>query len=236
MGITRRGCLEAGLAFSLTRPASSEPAASSAAGPADSSFDPWIEIHPDNLRHNIQEVSRRVGKRPILAVIKNNGYGLGVENVSRVFGPLPEVAGCAVVKLDEAFRVAESGFKKPILLMGPFDDKNIEEMATKNILPMVYTPLSPGFDRAARQLQRPIEIHMCVDTGLGREGVPHREAAGLIRDLAANKNVRIAGTMMTFTEDLEFDKEQMNRFSTLCAMLISNSLSISRSMTRQVFA
>ena len=35
---------------------------------------------PDNLRHNVAEIRRRAGGRPILAVIKNNGYGLGVVN------------------------------------------------------------------------------------------------------------------------------------------------------------
>ena len=40
-----------------------------------SSFDPWIEIRPDHVRHNVREVSRLVEGRPILAVIKNNATG-----------------------------------------------------------------------------------------------------------------------------------------------------------------
>src|SRR6188472_244610 len=66
------------------------------------SFDPWIEVHAPNLAHNVAEVSRAAGKRPILAVIKNNGYGLGVATVARLLEPLPEILGFAVVKLDEA--------------------------------------------------------------------------------------------------------------------------------------
>ena len=42
-----------------------------------SSFDPWVEVHTANLRQNAAEVAR-LTKRPVLAVIKNNGYGLGV--------------------------------------------------------------------------------------------------------------------------------------------------------------
>jgi len=74
MDTTRRGCLRTALALSLARPASPAP---EPAEPRDSSFDPWVEVHPENLRHNVREVSRRAGARPILAVIKNNGYGLG---------------------------------------------------------------------------------------------------------------------------------------------------------------
>ena len=122
------------------------------------------------------------------------------------------------MKLDEAVRVCETGFKKPILLMGPFDEKNLEDAVAKSILPMVYTPMGPALDRVARRLQRPVAVHVCVDTGLGREGVPYREAAGLIRDLAARKSVQIAGTMMTFAEDKEFDGEQLRRFQSLSGL------------------
>src|SRR3974390_27257 len=48
----------------------------------DSSFDPWVEVQAANLRHNVAEIHKRVGQRPILAVIKNNGYGAGVVNVA----------------------------------------------------------------------------------------------------------------------------------------------------------
>ena len=41
-------------------------------GAAHSSFDPWVEVHADNFRHNIEAISRRVDGRPIMAVIKNN--------------------------------------------------------------------------------------------------------------------------------------------------------------------
>lgn len=225
---TRRNCLEAAIALSLAPKASAESPHAASNGPVDSSFDPWIEVHAENLRHNVQQVSRRAGGRPILAVIKNNGYGLGVENVARVFGPLPEVAGCAVVKLDEAVRVSESGFKKPILLMGPFDEKDVPDIASKNILPMVYTPIGGVLDRAAARIQRPMAIHICVDTGLGREGVPHREAPALIRDLASRKSVQIAGTMMTFAEDKDFDGEQLRRFEALAGPLEAEGVRLGR--------
>src|SRR6266571_4676961 len=79
---SRRSFLEAGLAFPVLLAASPSVAAAAqtteAADSKDSSFDPWVEIHRENLRHNVQEISRRVASRPILAVIKNNGYGMGV--------------------------------------------------------------------------------------------------------------------------------------------------------------
>jgi len=79
----------------------------------DSSFDPWVEIDATRLRHNVAEIARRSG-RPILAVIKNNGYGSGVANVARVLDPLPSIAGFAVVKLHEAMTLRDAGVAKPL--------------------------------------------------------------------------------------------------------------------------
>jgi alanine racemase len=185
----------------------------------DSEFDPWIEVYPENLRNNLAEVNRRVGGKPILAVIKNNGYGLGLANVARIFDPLTQVAGFAVVKADEAHTLRDAGIRKPVLFMGPFGAKDLEEAVARDIRPMIYTAMGPALDRIAGRLQRQIPIHICVDTGIGRVGVPYRQASPLIRDLAARKAVQIEGVMMTFTEDPQFDVEQLKRFQALCSEL-----------------
>ena len=189
-------------------------AAQAPARSRQSAFDPWIEIHAGNLRANAAEIARAAGK-PVFAVIKNNGYGLGVHNSAGALEPSPAVYGFAVVKLDEALRLREIGIKKPILLMAPIDADDLREAVSANIMPMVYTPIGDLLEKEAARLGRPIPIHVCVDTGIGRVGVPHPQAAALIRDLASRKGVTIDGTMMTFTEDLEFDKEQRRRFAAL---------------------
>lgn len=194
----------------------------------DSSFDPWVEVHSDNLRHNVAEISRRVNGRPILAVIKNNGYGLGLVNVARVLEPLSAISGFAVVKLQEAITLRDAGIQKPILLMGPFDEHELEEMAMRKITPMVYTPIGEILERISHKLQKPIPIHICVDTGIGRVGVPYTKAVPLIRDLASLKSARIEGIMMTFTEDPEFDKEQLKRFQSLCGELENQGINLGK--------
>ena len=217
---SRRSFLEAGLALPAIlhsiHEAGAVPLPESAAS-QDSSFDPWVEIHRENLRYNVAEISRRVSSRPILAVIKNNGYGMGVTNIAQLLEPQPEIFGFAVVKLHEAFSLRDSGIRKPILLLGPFDEQNLADAVARDILPMVYTPVGPALDKIAAKTQKSVSLHICIDTGIGRVGVPYRQAAPLVRDLAARKSVRIQGTMMTFTEDPDFDKEQLHRFNETCA-------------------
>ena len=194
----------------------------------DSSRDPWVEVHAQNLRHNVAEIRRRVGGRPILAVIKNNGYGLGVVNVARLLEPLQGVAGLAVIKLHEAMALRDAGIRLPVLLMGPVDDRELEEAVRRDIMPMIYTPVGPLLDGIAARRQKRVQLHVCVDTGIGRVGVPCAQAPPLLRDLAARRSVDLQGVMMTFTEDPEFDKEQLARFTALCDGIERDGLKLGR--------
>jgi alanine racemase len=199
-----------------------------AAPGVDSSFDPWIEVSAANLGHNLAEVARRVAPRPVLAVIKNNGYGVGVVNAARVLEPAAAVAGFAVVKLAEAVALREAGIRKPVLLMGPFGEADLEEAVARDVMPMVYTPIGDLLDRVAARRGRPVPLHVCVDTGIGRVGVPHRQAAPLIRDLAGRRSLRIEGVMLTFAEDPAFDPEQLASFQSLCSSLDGEGLRLGR--------
>jgi alanine racemase len=232
MKSSRRSFLEAGLALPAilnTVPTLTEASqAEKIIVTKDSSFDPWVEIHRENLRHNVQEIARCAGARPILAVIKNNGYGMGVANVAQLLEPQSEIFGFAVVKFHEAMLLRDAGIRKPVLLMGPFDEKNLEEAAARSIMPMVYTSVDSALDKIAAKLQNPIALHICVDTGIGRVGVPYYQAAPLIRDLANRKSARIQGTMMTFAEDMEFDKEQLRRFQETCGALEKEGIALGK--------
>src|SRR5439155_21942376 len=122
----------------------------------------------------------------------------------------------------------DAGVRKPILLMGPFDERNLADLIARDIMPMVYTPIGPVLDRIAAARQRPAPLHLCIDTGIGRVGVPFRQASPLVRDLAGRSSVRIDGVMMTFTEDPEFDGEQLSRFKTLCELLATSGVTLGR--------
>jgi alanine racemase len=225
--VKRRAFLCTPIAALVPGVAAGQQASRANASPAVSAFDPWIEVHAAHLAHNAADVARQT-RRPVLAVIKNNGYGLGVVNVAKSLADHPGIAGFAVVKLQEALSLRDEGITTPILLMAPFDAADLRLAAARNIMPMVYTPIGDLLQRVSDQLGRPIPIHVCVDTGIGRVGVPHDAAAPLIRDLAGRKGIRIDGTMMTFTEDLEFDREQRRRFTALSAELAAAGVPLGR--------
>jgi alanine racemase len=184
----------------------------------------------------VGEIARRTDGRPILAVIKNNGYGLGVANVGRLLDDDRRITGFAVVKLQEAMALRDAGITKPILLMGPFTDAQLTDLAARDITPMVYRDHGAALDRAAAQTGRPVPLHVKVDTGMGRVGVPHDEAPRLLRSLAARRSVRLEGVMTTLTEDEAFDREQVKRLVTLADDLQRDGIRVGRRHAASSFA
>ena len=227
---SRRSFLQTGLGLplALSSPCTIAPVAAALAPSMESPFDPWIELHPQNFRHNVGEIVRRISGRPILAVIKNNAYGAGVAQTAQILESHPGISGFAVVKFQEAVSLRQAGIRKPILLLGPFDEENLSYGAALGIMPMVYTPVGSILENIAAQRQQPVPLHICIDTGIGRVGVPYRDAPPLIRDLAGRKSVQIQGTMMTFTEDPDFDKEQLRRFHETCASLEKEGVALGK--------
>jgi alanine racemase len=70
-----------------------------------------------------------------------------------------------------------------------------------------------ALERAASAQGLTAAVHVKIDTGLGRVGVPHAQAAEFIFSVARLKSVRIAGVFTTLSEDPDFDALQMQRFA-----------------------
>jgi alanine racemase len=214
--MNRRRFLEAASAFPFLSAPSLPPAdAAPTQSPSSTrpSHSPWIEISRANLSFNIARLSETIGRRPILAVLKNNAYGVGLIPVARHLETIDAVGGYAVFKIDEAIALRDAGLAKQVVLFGPAAAADIEELARRDIEPAIFTDQGAALDRAAERLGRPVSVHLYIDTGLGRLGVQDHLAAPLIESLAARRGVRFAGAMTALTEDDAFDVEQVRRFN-----------------------
>jgi len=149
-------------------------------------------------------------------VIKNNGYGLGLTEVGKILEAHPEIWGFAVVKADAAIRLRDSGVRKPILLMGMFSEENGHELVARDIHLSLYTDdAGERIALLARRAGRPVDVHLYLDTGMGRMGMPYHRALPWLEELGSRSDVRIRGTFMAFVEETDFDREQLRRFREL---------------------
>lgn len=175
-------------------------------------FDPWLEVDADALRHNVRETSRLAEGRPIVAVVKNNGYGLGTTNVARILDPLSEIAALAVVKADEALELLNAGVKTPVVLMALAPPDAEEELAARGVRLAPVTDDAPErLRRVAARLGRPVAVQIELDSGMGRVGIPVHRALPWLQRLVESGAANVEGTFTTLTAD-DFEPEQVHHF------------------------
>jgi alanine racemase len=193
------------------------------------SFDPWLEIDASALANNARAVAKRAGGKPILAVAKNNAYGCGLAVAGPIFDSLPAVDALAVVRPDEALALRKAGVRKPILLMGPASDDEAEELARRNVRLAPYAePHAKQLVQLARRLGRPVAVHLYVDTGMHRMGMPHDRVLGWLEDASLRRALRIEGAFTELTEDQEFDREQAARLGSIADRARAGGLTLGR--------
>jgi len=188
-------------------------------------FDPWLEIDPQAIAHNVAAVSRLAGGRPILAVVKNNAYGLGLEVVGPILDRLAPIYGLAVVRAVEAERLRSAGVRKPVLLMGRCTDEESEALARLDVrLAATGEEDASRLARISGRAGRRVGTHLYVDTGMSRMGFPWQRARAWAQRIAAEPSIRIEGMFTELTEDREFDREQVSRLNDLARRLAARSV------------
>jgi len=173
-------------------------------------YDPWIEINLKNMEWNINQISKMVNNRPILAVIKGNAYGHGLTGVGKFLEKI-NIHGVAVGKLSEALELRNEGIRFQILNFGPFSKDDSELIVGNEICQTVYFDNVLYLNERAEKLNKKAKVQINIDTGMGRVGVPYYEALAFIEQAAGLKNVRIEGVFTALTEDKEFDRIQVKR-------------------------
>jgi alanine racemase len=160
-------------------------------------------------------------------VVKNNAYGLGLDTGAPVLAELPEVSLLAVVRADEALALRKAGVRKPILLMGPATEEELLELVPQDVLQSPYRDAAPAIlGRVAQRLGRPVRVHLYVDTGMHRMGMPVDQALDWGESLERTHGVQIEGAFTELTEDADFDRQQALRLRELQSAAKARGLTI----------
>ncbi|HHW41859.1 MAG TPA: alanine racemase [Syntrophomonadaceae bacterium] len=192
----------------------------------------WAEINLDALAHNVREIRRITNPRAqIMVVVKANGYGHGVEPVSRT--ALRNGAGwLGVALLQEALLLRERGIKAPTVILGYTPDEDMEEVVANDISQTIFTwEGALALAAAAKRLGKTAKIHVKIDTGMGRLGFPpDKETVETIFRMAHLPGVEVEGIYTHFAAADEADKsyteEQFTRFVWLLKQLSARGVYI----------
>lgn len=159
----------------------------------------WAEIDLDALAANFHRVRERVGQSvKVMAVVKANAYGHGaVRCAERLSAAGADWFGVALP--EEGLALRHAGIRQPILSLGGLWQGQESLCLREAVVPVVYhLEMVEAFDRAARQAQMIADVHLKIDTGMGRLGVPHDETGEFADALRAFKNIRVDGVMTHF--------------------------------------
>ena len=137
-----------------------------------------IDLHA--LRHNLQQVRRAAPDRHIMAAIKANGYGHGLERVARA---LSDSDGFGVASIEEALQLRQAGITAPITLLEGFFHTDELPLIEQHGLELVLHHSEQIERLLSAPLKGPIRVWLKIDSGMHRLGVPPERAATLWQQL-----------------------------------------------------
>jgi alanine racemase len=191
---------------------------------AAGSMDASIEVNLGHIAWNLDQI-RSTARVPIMAVIKANAYGHGLVGVARRLEK-EGVGWLMVGKLEEALLLRGAGIRSSILNFGPYSREDCDRIVQNNISQSAYSEEVRFLHEAALKQKRQARVHLDVDTGMGRTGIPFKNALPLIHKTSSLSGLKIDGIMTTLTEDDEYDLEQLKRFAEVCSQAKAKGIDV----------
>jgi alanine racemase len=201
------------------------------AEPAASVRPTRAEISLGSVRHNLLAIGRAAGV-PVWSVLKADAYGHGAKAVARTL----ERAGCAgvcVALIEEGIELREAGIMAPILVMGGHYGAAWAELIRHRLTPVISRV--DQLDGLAEEVRfsggPPLPVHVKIDTGMARLGVPLGELDAFARTLAALPEVTLDAVMTHFAcaeSDGDSVAHQLELFARGCGVLRVHGLEVRR--------
>lgn len=174
------------------------------------------------LRYNLTKIKALSPRSKVLAVVKCNAYGHGIEAVARALAD--EVSAFGVMFLGEALKLYQIGIRKPIVILtGFFSAEELETIDHYGFETVVH-----NFEQIEilekSKLSQMLSIWFKIDTGMHRLGFQMAEVASAYQRIQSLPQVKKPLRLMTHfseAEDLDSSKtiQQINNFNLAIADL-----------------
>lgn len=173
------------------------------------------------LTENIDKLIRQAGDVPIWAVLKGNGYGLGCVPMARILSASGVERFC-VTEVKEAAMLREAGFTdNPILMLRQTQDpQEINTMLDMNIIFTVGSlDCAMVLGGIAAQRSTMAEVHLKIDTGMGRYGFLPEQVDQAIRVYEYQKNIVVGGVYTHFHSAFCSERATREQFLRFCQVV-----------------
>lgn len=192
-----------------------------------------LVVERKNLKHNlkiIKEIINKDEKKPrIIAVIKGNGYGLGLVEYAQ-FLIDNGIDFLAVATTEEAIILRENGITKDILMMSSTTVERDIELLIQNKVILTVGSKEAGdvIEKIAKKLDKKIKVHLKIDTGFGRYGFIYNKKEEMVDIIKSWKSIQIDGVFshfsIAFYGNGKESKEQFDRYMQCVDTLKNNNI------------
>ena len=188
----------------------------------------WAEIDLDALAHNLRVIREHAGRNVrVMAAVKANAYGHGaIECARRLESEGVDWFGVALP--EEGIELRRAGITKPILSFGGFWKGQETACLQHRLTPVVYRlDMIESLDRAAREANLTADVHVKIDTGMGRLGVRSDQVSEFAQAATRFTNIHVDGLMthLAAADDEtkeDFTGDQLLRFQNAVQVFRAN--------------
>jgi alanine racemase len=171
----------------------------------------WAEIDLDALARNVRLLAARAAPARLWAVVKANAYGHGAVACGRAALDAG-AAGLAVVCVDEAEELRRAGIEGPILVVGYTPPSDAARVIALRLRPTVAAwELVEALAPAARRAGWRVPVHLELESGLNRHGLPPEALVALAERARATEGVEVEGLFTHFAAAEEGDQRFTRR-------------------------
>ena len=190
-----------------------------------------LEIRKNDLEYNIDLIKKRAKDKKIIAIVKGNGYGLGLKEFSKVLIE-KGITDLAVSSVEEAIELAKLKFNARILcLEATASVTDIENLLKNNIIVSIgSSKCAQRVEEVATKLDVKAHCHLAIDTGFSRYGFLVSNKEEILNAIQNTKRIFFDGAFTHFStayfQSDSYTRKQYSCFMDVKKYLEANNVKI----------
>ena len=189
--------------------------------------DSWVEINVSNLEHNIKEIKKYVPKgTKLLGVVKADAYGHG----SVMLAPTILASGIdmlGVASIDEGVDLRNANINCDILVLGAVPVWAVESAVNADLSIAIFSKGHiDACEKAYERTGKKPKVHIKLDTGMNRIGVPFESAVEFIKEVQKSDFIDFQGifTHLAMAENIDLTKKQIDLWQKVISQIDTEGL------------
>ncbi len=158
----------------------------------DQAFSTWVEVDLRAIENNVRYFAE-MSSAQVMAVVKANAYGHGAIEVASA-ALRGGASWLGVARVEEALQLRQAGISAPILILGHTPKERVMEMIQSEIALTIWSLDQVDWvSETAMSQGLKAHLHIKVDTGMGRLGIPPIDVLPLVEAIEAGPGVKLEG-------------------------------------------